>query len=349
MLRTIKIINFRSIDTMDLYFEKKNAIIWKNGAWKTNILQAICCIFWKKQNDFSIDEMLKLWQNFMYLEAAFDTTDFQHIVTFSYDASTNKKLITLNGKKATKKQLFEALLKISYFSPSQMNLFYLWPKTRRDFLDSILCDSFSEYEDLLKKYEKIVKNRNKVLKNIFEEKSQKSEIDFWNDQFIQAAKKIYDYKIPLHNFIQEKIKEHTDIFQNKISSIEFSYISKIDLNNIESNIKTYLEKNFERDIILWKTHIGPHIDDFDILLDGKSLVSFASRWEIKSIILTLKQIEIQYIRLVSWIQPLLLIDDLSSELDEEHFLLMLEKVKEIQIIYTGITAIEKEKNNILII
>lgn len=348
MLKKLKIVQFRSIATMDLNFEKKTAIIGKNWAWKTNILQAICHVFSKK-NEFSLEDMLQIGQDYMYLEAFFEKDSIENKVTFSYEKSTDKKLITLNGKKATKKQLFEHLLKISYFSPLQMNLFYLGPKTRRDFLDSILCQTFLEYDTLLKNYEKIVKNRNKVLKNIFEGNSKKDEIDFWNSSFIQTAKKIYEYKIPLNNFIQQQIQNQTDIFQNKVTSIKYSYTTKVDLKNIEESIQTYLDKNFERDIILWKTHIWPHIDDFDILINDKSLTSFASRWEIKSIILSLKQIEIQYIEKITWIQPILLIDDLGSELDEEHFLLMLEKTKELQIIYTSITAIEKEKINIFLI
>jgi recombinational DNA repair ATPase RecF len=103
---------------------------------------------------------------------------------------------------------------------------------------------------LLKNYEKIVKNRNKVLKNIFEGKSKKEEIDFWNRNFIQTAKKIYEYKIPLNNFIQQQIQLHPDIFQNKITSIDYTYITKVNLENIEESIQTYLDKNFERDIIL---------------------------------------------------------------------------------------------------
>lgn len=347
MLKKLKIVQFRSIHTMDLNFEKRTAIIGKNWAWKTNILQAICHVFGKK-NEFSFDDMLQIWWDYMYLEAFFEKDNFENKVTFSYDKTTDKKLITLNGKKATKKQLFEHLLKISYFSPIQMNLFYLWPKTRRDFLDSILSQTFLEYDTLLKNYEKIVKNRNKVLKNIFEGKSKKEEIDFWNTNFIQTAKKIYEYKIPLNKFIQQQIQLHPDVFQNKITRIDYTYITKVNLENIEESIQTYLDKNFERDIILWKTHIWPHIDDFDVLINGKSLTSFASRGEIKSIILILKQIEIQYIKQITWIEPILLIDDLGSELDEEHFLLMLEKTKELQIIYTAITAIEKEKTNIFL-
>ena len=80
----------------------------------------------------------------------------------------------------------------------------------------------------------------------------------------------------------------------KIQEVTFEYKSKIDRENPEKSIQQYLENNLERDIILRKTFIWPHIDDFDILLDGVSLASFASRWEVKSIIISLKFLESEF-------------------------------------------------------
>lgn len=349
MLKYVKIVNFRSLKSMELVFEKTNAIVGKNGVGKTNILQAICHIFWRKHNDFSLDDMLTIWENYMYLEANFEKDALENKITLSYDKSLDKKQIHLNGKKVTKKQLFENILKICYFSPLEMNLFYLWPKNRRDYLDWVLSHCFVEYEDLLKSYEKIVKNRNKVLKNISEWKSKKSEIDFWNESFILTAKKIYAYRIPLNQYIQTEIQKQFDIFQNKVSHLSYHYITKVTLDSVEESISSYLTKNFERDIILWKTHIGPHIDDFDIHINQSSLLSFASRWEIKSIILALKQIEISYIKKITGKEPILLIDDLWSELDEEHLDLILNKIKDIQIIYTSIMAPQKQDIKLFLI
>jgi recombinational DNA repair ATPase RecF len=89
-------------------------------------------------------------------------------LSLSYDSNLNKKNILLNKKKVTKKVLNENSLKICYFLPITMNLFYLGPKYRRDFLDEILSNSFPVYDDFLKKYDKVLKCRNKILKNISE-------------------------------------------------------------------------------------------------------------------------------------------------------------------------------------
>lgn len=348
MLQKIKIINFRSIENLELIFEDINGITGKNWAGKTNILQAICLVFFHQNIFFSPDNILRNGEKHLYIEALFEENDFSHTLTFSFDAEQNKKLITLNGKKVSKKILWSTVLKICYFSPLEMNLFYLGPKTRRDFLDNILKNIFPEYDTLLKDYEKIVKNRNKVLKNIFEEKSKKTEIDFWDNALIQKAKKIYEYRLPLVDFFWEYIKWEKNIFQNQSPHIEFQFISKVKRENIEGSMKKYLEENLERDIILGRTHIGPHLDDFDILIDGKNIVHFASRWEIKSILISLKFCEIKYIQKNTGKIPLLLIDDLASELDEEHLYFIETHFQNFQIIYTSILPIQREKTNIIL-
>ncbi len=348
MLKKIKIINFRSIENMDLYFEKTTNIIWKNWSGKTNILEAICYLFLNNYSSFKIEDILKIWEKNIYLEWIFENENFkENKITFSYDLNLDKKIITLNWKKTSKKDLFENILKISYFSPITMNLFFLWPKYRRDFLDTILKNVFLDYEKLLNDYEKVVKNRNKVLKNISEWNSKNDEINFWNEKFISLAKNIYKYRIILINFIKDNLNNYTEIFQNKIKNISLKYETKVDLENIENSIRNYLEGNFQRDLILQKTHIWPHLDDFNILVDEKNITNFASRWEIKSVIIILKLLEINFIKNHTNKNPIFLIDDFLSELDEEHANFILDKLSNLQIIFSSILATNKENINII--
>lgn len=346
MLKRIKILNFKWIKEKEILFtENFNVIVWNNWCWKTNILQAISHIFF---DDFSWNNKKNLvysWENNLYLEWDFLLKDTQNTIWVSFDLSLNKQNILLNKKKQTKKVLFENLLKVCHFLPIDMNLFYLWPKYRRDFLDNILKNSFLEYSKLLSEYEKVLKNRNKILKNILEWNSKKDEIYFWNDKFIILSKQILIFRLDLVKFFSENIIKNFEIFSWKINKIEFIYNSKIDLDNIETSIKDYLEKNFDRDIILWKTHIWPHIDDFDILIDGTSIIDYASRWEMKSIIICLKLLELSYINEKTWKKTIFLIDDLSSELDENHIKFLLDKIANIQTIITSISEINWLKAN----
>lgn len=217
-----------------------------------------------------------------------------------------------------------------------MNIIYLWPSLRRNFIDQILLSSFSDYSSILSNYKKILKNRNMVLKNIRENKSNKNEITFWDQKLINESIKIYNYRFKLIDFFVTHMNKSKEYFLWKVDNIEFFYKTKVQKNNIENDMKDYLEKNIDRDIILWKTHIWPHIDDFNILVDKKEIINYASRWEIKSIIIWLKLLETAFIEKFSNKKPILLIDDLLSELDEIHKKLLINKMNYYQTFITSI-------------
>ncbi|MBT3727169.1 hypothetical protein HOG21_05890 [bacterium] len=93
-----------------------------------------------------------------------------------------------------------------------MNIMYLSPSLRRDLIDNILKSSFPEYDILLSNYKKILKSRNKLLKNIYENKSSKKELDFWNEKFIKTAEEIYKYRFKIVNFFSSSIKNSLEYF-----------------------------------------------------------------------------------------------------------------------------------------
>lgn len=350
MLQSCKIINFRSIQNLNLNFDDKiNNIVWKNWAWKTNVLQAISYLFGENTFNLKNENIVSFWENNLFIEWIFiDKIWIEQKLSLSYSKSENKKLILLNWKKVTKKNLDEVSLKVCSFYPITMNLFYLWPKYRRDFLDDILKNCFLEYKDLLKNYETILKSRNKILKNINIWESQVWEIKFWDEKFIFLAEKIYKYRNLIIDDFSKKIWEN-NIFLKWENNIELKYLTKTNLEDISWSIKQYLDKNLSRDIILWKTQIWPHVDDFDILINDISLVDYASRGETKSIIMTLKKFEIEFIKKHTWKNPILLIDDLSSELDDEHVKLFMEENNNFQSFFTSILPINNQNLNTITI
>ena len=125
-------------------------------------------------------------------------------------------------------------------------------------------------------------------------------------------------------------------FDGKVKKIEFIHLSKTDEFDRENSIKRYFDKNFERDIILGNTQIGPHVDDFNLLLDGTPITHFASRGEAKSTIIGLKLLESRFIEEQTGKKPIILIDDLLSEIDEKHKNLILKRLNGYQIIITSL-------------
>jgi DNA replication and repair protein RecF len=131
---------------------------------------------------------------------------------------------------------------------------YLSPSLRRDFLDNILLNTFDKYEKILKEYKNILKSRNKTLKAINEGKAKEEELNFWDDKFIFISKIIYNFRFGLRDYLVKNLKDANKYFFGKINKIEFKYLTKIK-NDIEKDIKNYLIKNRQRDIILATTSI----------------------------------------------------------------------------------------------
>jgi DNA replication and repair protein RecF len=341
MLQTLKIVSFKGISQKKYEFQNGlNLIIGNNGVGKTNILESIGLLFWNHFSGNALPDVITQWENMFYIDADFTLNGIPQTLSLSYEKEENKKVFLLNGKKATKKTLWENSLIISVFIPFTMNLFYLGPKYRRDFLDEIIKNSYPNYQKTLQNYENIIKNRNKLLKNISEQKSSPDEITFWDEELIKYAKIIYSHRVECLKFINEDLKKYTDIFWIKVDKIQMTYKTKTNLSDIEISMRDYLKTNFQRDTILAKTHIGPHLDDFDIVLNGLWVKTFASRGETKTILISLKLLELDFIEKISGKKSLFLIDDLMSELDDAHRDILLEKLKNHQVIITNITDIE---------
>ncbi len=339
MITKLTLKNFRNFENSKFLFcREKNFIIWENWKWKTNILEAISLL--SSQNLTKIDFKNLVWKSLETFFIEIEINDEKKIA-ISYDKKLNKKNYFLNTKKTTKNNLIQNSIQSVLFSPMTMNLLYLSPSLRRDFLDNILANTFKEYSKYYKEYKNILQSRNKTLKAINEKKAKIEEIYFWNKKFTNISKIIYNYRFWIVDFFKKNISQAKNFFLWKINKIDFEYITKVDKKNIWETIENYLNKNLNRDIILWTTQIWPHIDDFKIIVDDKNVIDFWSRWEVKSIIIQLKLLEIEFIKKYLGKTPILLIDDFLSELDSKHKDLILNNFNNYQFF---ITSIEKKDN-----
>lgn len=343
MIKELKLINFRNFKEKIIdNFEIENFIIWENWKWKTNILEALSQLWNNSITKLNLDDLVALWEDYFFIEIK---DEKENKYSFYYSKKEKKKNYMINNKKTSKKEFASIAHSCVIFSPIVMNMFYLSPSLRRDFLDETLKSSYNDYEKLLKDYKKILKSRNSILKAIWENKVKENEIDFWDNKFIEIASEIYKYRFKFINFLQESIINTKPYFSWKVENVVFEYKTKIEKENIKNSIKGYLNKNLKRDTILWKTHIWPHVDDFEIKTDWVSLIHYASRWETKSIIIYLKLLEGIFIEKKTWKKPILIIDDLLSELDIDHKNMLLKKINYYQ---TFITNIYEEKNTFYI-
>jgi len=278
MIQSIKIKNFKVFNEEIFNFSPNITVIHgENGKWKSSLLEAIAYLG-------NIDTKTKAEILVKNTESSFFVSiiNQEHELKWSYEADNKKKHFFINNKKTSTKKFFEQTSKFCYFNPAHMNLFLLGPSQRRDFINNIISNCFPGYNSVLKHCNKTLKSRNAVLTAVSEWKAQEKEIDYWDDCFCEAATEVYRYRYLFVDFFTS----HTDILKKclweKYSEIQFQYISKIDFQNPRNTIKKYLESNRQRDIIIQKTHIWPHRDDFTIIINNLPIQDFASRWETKS-------------------------------------------------------------------
>ena len=339
MLESITLKNFRSISKNEFSFwEERTIIHWKNGSWKTTVLEAISLLSITPLSGTKLENLVSLEQENFFISAKLNNKN----MSFAYNKALKKKVYAIEWKNVTKKKFMSESLSITSFTPTTMNMFLLGPSKRRDFLDHILKSSFFQYDTELKKYEKVLKNRNAVLKSINKWNSPLSELEFWDKEFTTAAISIYRYRYVIVSYFQKNIKSLHKFMPEADIACEFFYKVSVDFKNIESSLSKSLVQNLERDIILWKTTTWPHLDDFSILIDKKELTEFASRWEMKSMIVWLKILEAEFIELKTENTPLLLIDDFMSELDLVHRELLLSCFSKYQTIITNIEEIDRD-------
>lgn len=262
------------------------------------------------------------------------------VLWISYDGDENKKKYLQESKNTSKQKITEKYPHVVCFHPMDMNLMYLSPSARRDFLDEILIKAFPEYRNILLAFKKVLIHRNRLLKNISEWKSTLTEIIFWNEKYINWACMIYKYRLQLKEYFSTNIHELKKYFFWKVSQIDFTYITKTSGENyddIQIYLKEYIANNIQKEIMLRKTLRGPHLDDFDIHVDSIPLIHFASRGEVKSALLWLMFLETNFISECSNKKDILfLLDDILSELDGEHRDLLWQYIGDRQCVITSI-------------
>ncbi len=345
MIQTLTLHNFRNFSHKEISFcEWKNILIGANGKWKTSILEALSLGANQSISESHPCFLLQKEKEYFHILYSLDTGN----ISIYYDEKKKQKKLLVENKVSTQKKIGQIFPYVVSFHPMKMNLMYLGPSQRRNFLDEILIQTFSEYKKILQAYNMVLRNRNKILKNISVKKSDVSELDFWDQKYLSGAEMIYLYRNKIREYFEEHIKQLKKYFFWKISQISFQYITHCkNLSDPFWELQTYINKNREKEIFLWKTLHGPHLDDFDILIDTHPLKHYASRGEVKSSILWLMFLETDFIE-AFWEKKdtLFLLDDILSELDKAHRDMLWQYIWDRQCIVSSIEDFEVDSYKI---
>ena len=209
------------------------------------------------------------------------------------------------------------------FTPIEMNILYLGPSLRRDFLDEALLLSHGEFARVRREYSLTLRSRNALLKRIDAGQSDPSELDSWDLLFTRLIVQYSHYRDLAIRVLRSQVLENLDSVRRGLS-LTLVYTSKIprDLSDTEREtfIREYLRTNRDRDIRIGHATIGPHLDDFGYYLSADELsVDYLSRGENKTLLILSKLALARYVEQVSGAQMIYLLDDIAAELDTQHF------------------------------
>lgn len=335
----LKLLNFRNYEKLELQFNPyKNIIIGKNGMGKTNIVEAIYVLALTKSfRGSKEDVIIKYNSDLARIEG---TIKDKYKDNYKVIIKNNEKKVKINNTNIDRLSDYLSKINIVLFTSEDLKLIVDTPSTRRKLINIELSQFSNEYLKLLTLYNKVLKQRNTYLKKIYGKKLTNYDyLDILTNQLIEIGIKINKYRKVFINNISKYIGD----FYLKITKNEgLRLVYKSDYNNKtkEQLINKY-KSELERDIILGKTNIGIHHDDYDFYLLDKNIKDFGSKGEQKNAIISLKLAEISIFQEEKKVNPILILDDLFSELDQQKINNILKFINED--IQTFITTTDLKK------
>jgi len=341
----LKLLNFRNYESLDLSFSKtRNMIYGLNGSGKTNIVEAIYMLGLTKTFRGNNDNIVIMkGKNITKIEGTIhDDIIHNHKLILSEAG----KRIKIDNNKIAKLSDYITKINIIMFNPDDLKLIKDTPMTRRKLLNIEISNLSSEYITYLNNYSKVLKQRNSYLKALSKKNVRDNTyLTIITEQLIDLGLKIMLIREAFINNINSYIS--AIYYQiTKKGQLSIRYKSEF-LHKSKEQLVAMYTKNFEREIIMGKTLFGPHHDDFEFLINKEIVKEYSSVGEQKNSILAFKFAEIKNIENSLHKKPILILDDLFSEIDAEKISNILDFLdKDIQTFITT-TEIDKVDSSLL--
>lgn len=310
----LKLQNFRNYDQLNIEFNPcKNLIIGKNTMGKTNIVEAIYVLAFTKSFRGSKDNILI---NFGCDHARIEGT-VENNGKNDYKVILNgvDKKVFINNNPVSRLMDYLSHINIVLFTSEDLKLINDTPNTRRKLINIELSQFSNDYLKTLTIYNKVLKQRNAYLKTLYTNGlASKDYLDILTNQLVNLGLKIHKYRADFIEEINVFLEKNFYKITNE-EGLHLRYKSDYSNKSVEDILKMH-KKEVERDIVLGKTNSGVHLDDYDFIRDERNLRDFGSQGEQKNAIISLKMAEIDIFRDKLGVEPILILDDLFSDLDK---------------------------------
>lgn len=332
IIKNIRLNNFRIHENYKLDFDDNTTLILgANGCGKTSVLEAIYIVLRGKSFRAVDREILKKEADYYRIEVNF--CDGEKVVAV-YEGDAKKQFLIKDKK-------FARLPKINkypviLFLPEDLHLVASSPTRKREYFDKLISQIDEKYNNSLARYSRILKQRNEALKADFVTEEM---LFSWNIMLAKYGTEIRKRRAEVVDKINERL---TEVYRSiaKNSDEVFLKYKSYTAEVPESEYLRLLSLDFERDKITGHTNFGVHKDDYEFVFNGASADGNASRGEVRSIILALKFIEADIIFETLGKKPIVLLDDVFSELDKTRQKSLVENFKNHQVILTSVEGVE---------
>lgn len=333
---------YRNINHLELYpCQTINVIYGENAQGKTNIIESLW--LFTGNNSFRGSKMNELIQfncDYSKVEIRFEDKKREQNASFLF---SNKKKIKLNQVELKSQLELNGNFYAVVFSPADLTFIKEGPKNRRKFIDMAISQIKPQYKNYLLTYEKLIEQRNALLKSSNQYPNLRKDIDIWDIQLSKIGTIISIYR---NDYIKKMLAVAKDIYKGLSSKREeffIKYISTIyeNIDDIivydDKQVECYYDKlkeSFENDIRQGYTTCGIHRDDLEIYIDGYLVKNYGSQGQQRSSVITLKLSEAGLLKRITGENPIILLDDVMSELDEKRQDYILNHVREMQVFIT---------------
>lgn len=330
-IESLALQNFRNYKSLDISFSDKiNILYGDNAQGKTNILEAIYLSATTRSHKKSRDrDIISFGEEESHVRVNIKKRDIGHRIDVHLRKSGNKG-IAIDGIPINRSTELFGLINIIIFSPEDLSVVKNGPGERRRFMDMEICQLSRIYYSNLSKYNKILDQRNSVLKQIAYRKGLEDTLDIWDEQLVEAGESIIKERQHFIEMLNDIIKDIHISLTSDNEKIEIKYEPNVDIESFSSQLSE--KRNI--DIKNTTTMTGPHRDDFGIFIDGNDVRIFGSQGQQRTAALSLKLAEIELVKRIINDKPILLLDDVMSELDTRRRDALLGSISEIQTIIT---------------
>lgn len=311
--------NFRNYASLNVNFANNvNIFIGENAQGKTNILEAIYLGAVGRSHRTSEDDDLVKWdETSASVDLFFTRQGVNHQLGFRLISGKNKEI--LFNEYPIKPREVVGSLNVVMFSPEDLWLIKGMPNLRRRFLDIEISQALPLYYRQLLQYNRVINQRNNLLKKIAERRAQADLLESWDEQLSKLAAYIIGKRLEA----VKKLGMLANLMHRRLTAsrenLAFAYIlaggEDVNYDNLQDWYRRCLASNRDNDILRGSTSVGPHRDDILLKVNGKDLRNFGSQGQQRTGILALKLAELEYLKSETGEYPVLLLDDVMSELD----------------------------------